>query len=93
MILLGILEQSIRPIEIFVLARYRRKLEEVKVEHQKDLLKVVEDTEAELQQKDHHLAVVEARLCQLRIQVDNEKRLSPKEPNPEVFSEEVLFFQ
>ena len=69
-------------------ARYRKKLEEIEVEHQKDLLKVVEDTEAELRQKDHHLAIVEAKLCQLRIQIDNEKRINPK-GIPDVISEEV----
>lgn len=75
-----------------MLARNRRKLEEVEVEHQEDLLKVVEDTEAELRQKDQHLAVLEARLCQLRIQIDNERRLSPKGLAPVVFPEEVTFF-
>lgn len=50
----------------------------VELEHQKDLLKVVEDSEAELRQKDHHLAVVEARLCQLRIQIENGKWSNPK---------------
>lgn len=69
-------------------APYRKKFEEIEVEHQKDLLKVVEDTEAELTQKDHHLAVVEARLCQLRIQIENEKRSTP-EGVPDAFPEEV----
>ncbi|KAG0587963.1 hypothetical protein KC19_2G205000 [Ceratodon purpureus] len=67
----------------------KKKLEVIEVEHQKDLLKVVEDTEAELRQKDHHLAVVEARLCQLRIQIDKEKRLSPK-GIPDDFPEEAV---
>ena len=71
-----------------MLSSDRKKLEVIEVEHQKDLLKVVEDTEAELRQKDHHLAVVEARLCQLRIQIDKEKRLSPK-GIPDDFPEEV----
>lgn len=56
---------------------YRKKLEEAEVKHRKNLLKVSEDCEAEIRQKDHHLAVVEARLCQLIIQSHNDKRFRP----------------
>lgn len=55
----------------------RRKLEEVEAEHQKHLLRAAEEIEAELRQKDHQLAVAEAKLCQLRIHIDNEKRATP----------------
>jgi len=41
------------------------------------VLKIAEDTEEELKLKDQMLAVVEAKLCQLRIQIDNEKRSTP----------------
>lgn len=56
----------------------RKRLMELEYEHHTNLLKVSEDAEAELQQKDNQLAVVEAKLCQLRIQVDNERRISQK---------------
>ncbi|XP_024393565.1 uncharacterized protein [Physcomitrium patens] len=55
----------------------KKKLEEAEVKHRKNLLKVSEDCEAEIRQKDHHLAVVEARLCQLIIQSHNDKRFRP----------------
>ncbi|KAG0571155.1 hypothetical protein KC19_6G215300 [Ceratodon purpureus] len=55
----------------------RNKLDDVEAAHQKILLKVAEETEAEIRQKDHQLAIAEAKLCQLRIQIDNEKRATP----------------
>lgn len=36
------------------------------------------------------MAVLEAKLCQIRIQIDNEKRLSPKR-TPEASPQEVFF--
>lgn len=56
----------------------KKKLDEIELEHQRNLSKVAEDYEAELKQKDLQVAVLEAKLCQIRIQIDNEKRLSPK---------------
>jgi hypothetical protein len=44
----------------------RKKLEEKDMEHQANLLKMAENAEAELRQKDIQLAVVEAELCQMQ---------------------------
>lgn len=52
-------------------------MEEVEAECRKKLLKFAEETEEELKLKDQMLAIVEAKLCQLRIQIDNEKRSTP----------------
>lgn len=54
------------------------RLTEIEQEHHNNLLKVAEDAEVELGQKDYQLAVVEAKLCQLKLQIENEKRMSQK---------------
>jgi hypothetical protein len=62
-------------------------LEDTEVEHQADLLKVGENAEAELLQKDSQLAVVETELWQ--VQKCSEARISGSEAAAGICHEKV----
>lgn len=54
--------------------KIKRKLREKEREHRTILIKVLEEAENELQEKDYKLAVVEAKLIQAQIQYEQEKK-------------------
>jgi hypothetical protein len=60
------LEQDMVEFLNLEIAGAMKKLEEKDMEHQANLLKMAENAEAELRQKDIQLAVVEAELCQMQ---------------------------
>ena len=56
-------------IKIFHCAR-RKKLGEQEDEHKANLMKMAENAEAQLAQKDVQLAMLEAKLCKLQLQFE-----------------------
>lgn len=58
--------------------KIKRKLREKEREHRTILIKILEEAENELQEKDYKLAIVEAKLIQAQIQYEQEKKTKEK---------------
>lgn len=73
---------------MFSFLQYRRRLKEQETEQAAAVAKLTENFESELQQKDVQVAVLEAKMCQVQLQLEQAK-LANEFASSENFQEKV----